>query len=105
MVEGIGLILTRPYVAGIFWVACAHLVPRIILDYQGTSLVNDRWPKKVDGIPNKENKDHQTAFFAYCNLANSLGTMLLAQLGLRQLVNRGGLALTLSLLPCLMLGS
>ena len=34
------LILSRPYVAGIFWVACAHLVPRVLLDYQGTSLIN-----------------------------------------------------------------
>lgn len=40
------LILSRPYVAGIFWVACAHLLPRGILDYQGTSLTNESWSDK-----------------------------------------------------------
>ena len=40
------LILSRPYVAGIFWVACAHLLPRGILDYQGTSLTNEPWSDK-----------------------------------------------------------
>jgi len=78
-------------VAGIFWVACAHLVPRAILDYQGTSVVDDRWP-------GKHNKDKQTAFFAWCNLANSVGTAIVAQFGLRKLVEKGGI--TLSLLAC-----
>lgn len=99
-VEGIILILTKPYVAGIFWVACAHLVPRVLLDYQGTSLTNERWPKSVPG-----NKDKQTSFFAWCNVANTVGTGLLSLCGLRSLVERGGLSLTLVILPFAMLGS
>eukprot|EP00434_Breviolum_minutum_P010439 symbB.v1.2.009205.t1/scaffold580.1/size320225/7 len=103
-VEGITLILSRPYVAGIFWVACAHLLPRGILDYQGTSLTNERWPTKDEhGIPIPGNKDKQTAFFAWCFVANSIGTMLLSLLGLRSLVERGGLLLTLLILPAAML--
>ena len=43
------LILTKPYVAGIFWVACAHLVPRVLLDYQGTSLTNETWQRDLFG--------------------------------------------------------
>merc|ERR1711920_183273 len=72
VVEGIYIIITEPYVAGIFWVACAHLVPRAILDYQGTSVVDDRWPSS-HSHPNIANKDKQTSFFAWCNLANSVG--------------------------------
>jgi len=41
----------------------------------------------------------QTAFFAYCNLANSIGTMLLSMLGLRTIIEKGGLALGLIVCP------
>ena len=44
------LILSRPYVAGIFWVACAHLVPRVLLDYQGTALINEPWQTANQGF-------------------------------------------------------
>ncbi|CAJ1351003.1 unnamed protein product, partial [Effrenium voratum] len=101
-VEGIALILSRPFVAGIFWVACAHLVPRVILDYQGTALTNERWPKKIDGHLIPGNKDRQTAFFAWCNVANTIGTGLLSVLGLRSLIERGGLIVTLMALPIAM---
>jgi len=101
-VEGIALILSRPYVAGIFWIACAHLVPRVILDYQGTALTNERWPKEVGGHKIPENKDKQTAFFAWCNVANTIGTGLLSVFGLRNLIERGGLLLTLLALPVAM---
>ncbi|CAE7586155.1 unnamed protein product [Symbiodinium natans] len=101
-VEGIALILSRPFVAGIFWIACAHLVPRVILDYQGTALTNERWPRKVDGHTVPGNKDKQTAFFAWCNVANTIGTGLLSVFGLRSLIERGGLLLTLLALPIAM---
>mmetsp|Transcript_35642 Transcript_35642/g.74158 ORF Transcript_35642/g.74158 Transcript_35642/m.74158 type:complete len:495 (+) Transcript_35642:35-1519(+) len=101
-VEGIALILSRPFVAGIFWIACAHLVPRVILDYQGTALTNERWPRKVDGHVVPWNKDRQTAFFAWCNVANTIGTGLLSVFGLRSLIERGGLLVTLLALPIAM---
>ncbi|CAE7334423.1 unnamed protein product [Symbiodinium necroappetens] len=101
-VEGIALILSRPFVAGIFWIACAHLVPRVILDYQGTALTNERWPRKVDGHVVPGNKDRQTAFFAWCNVANTIGTGLLSVFGLRSLIERGGLLVTLLALPIAM---
>jgi len=103
LVEGIYLIATKPFVAGIFWVACAHLVPRTILDYQGVALIDERWPRTVDGVPIPGNKDKQTAFFAWCNLANTFGAALLSVLGLRKLIEKGGLALTLSACPLVML--
>jgi len=103
LVEGIYLIATKPFVAGIFWVACAHLVPRTILDYQGVALIDERWPRTVDGVPIPGNKDKQTAFFAWCNLANTVGAALLSVLGLRKLIEKGGLALTLSACPFVML--
>ncbi|CAE7403714.1 unnamed protein product [Symbiodinium pilosum] len=89
-VEGIALILSRPFVAGIFWIACAHLVPRVILDYQGTALTNERWPRKVDGHAVPGNKDKQTAFFAWCNVANTIGTGLLSMFGASFAQRRGG---------------
>lgn len=104
-VEGIALILSRPYVAGIFWVACAHLVPRVLLDYQGTALINERWPKKIHGVEIPGNTDKRTSFFAWCNVANTVGAMLLSLCGLRGLVERGGLLLTLLVLPTAMLMS
>lgn len=105
VVEGIYLILTKPYVAGIFWVACAHLVPRVILDYQGTVLINERWPRFIDGHKIPENKDKQTAFFAWCNLANAVGTMLMSVFGLRNLIERGGVIVTLLACPIAMVVS
>ena len=39
--------------AGIFWVACAHLLPRGILDYQGTSLTNEPWSDKGNVVGSK----------------------------------------------------
>jgi ATP/ADP translocase len=103
--EGLYIICSRPYMAGIFCIACAHLVPRVVLDYQGTALVNERWPRTVDGHAVHENKDKQTEFFAWCNLANTIGTLLLSNLGFRKLVDRGGLVLTLLACPVAMLTS
>jgi ATP/ADP translocase len=75
------------------------------LDYQGTALVNERWPRTVDGHAVHSNKDKQTEFFAWCNLANTIGTLLLSNLGFRKLVDRGGLVLTLLACPVAMLTS
>jgi len=73
-------------------------------DYQGTSVVDDRWPSS-HSHPNIANKDKQTSFFAWCNLANAIGTALVAQLGLRKLVEKAGITVTLLACPLAMLTS
>eukprot|EP00931_Biecheleriopsis_adriatica_P121322 TRINITY_DN96402_c0_g1_i1.p1 TRINITY_DN96402_c0_g1~~TRINITY_DN96402_c0_g1_i1.p1 ORF type:complete len:556 (+),score=64.69 TRINITY_DN96402_c0_g1_i1:75-1670(+) len=107
LVEGLWMILTHPVLLGIFWIAAAHLVPRVILDYQGTGVVNWKWPAPHgDHSPEAQhNKQLQTSFFAYCNLANSLGTMLLSVLGLRTLVDKFGLVFGLLACPLISLAA
>jgi len=101
MVEGLWLIVTHPVLLGIFWIAAAHLIPRVILDYQGTGVVKWKWPAPHgDKSPvAQHNKQLQTSFFAYCNLANNLGTMAMATLGLRTIVDKGGLVVGLLACP------
>jgi hypothetical protein len=61
LVEGLQLILSHPVLLGIFWVAAAHLIPRGILDYQGTGVVKWKWPAhhgdtSAAAIRNKNNQ-------------------------------------------------
>eukprot|EP00930_Biecheleria_cincta_P086957 TRINITY_DN76212_c0_g1_i1.p1 TRINITY_DN76212_c0_g1~~TRINITY_DN76212_c0_g1_i1.p1 ORF type:complete len:558 (+),score=76.90 TRINITY_DN76212_c0_g1_i1:166-1839(+) len=107
LVEGLVLILKHPVLLGIFWIAAAHLIPRVILDFQGTGVVQWKWPAKHgDKSPEAQhNKQLQTAFFAWCNLANNLGTMALSFLGLRSIVEKGGLALGLIACPLISLAA
>lgn len=107
LVDGLWLILTHPVLLGIFWIAAAHLIPRVILDYQGTGVVQWKWPAKHgDTSPEAQhNKQLQTAFFAYCNLANNLGTMALSLVGLRSVIEAGGLALGLLACPLISLAA
>lgn len=101
MVEGLWLILTHPVLLGIFWIAAAHLIPRVILDFQGTGVVKWKWPANHGdhSALAQHNKQLQTSFLAYANLANCLGTMALSFLGLRAIIDKGGLAFGLMACP------
>merc|ERR1711985_35741 len=104
LVDGLWMILKHPVLLGIFWIAAAHLIPRVILDYQGTGVVKWKWPtdeKYQHSHPRQAqlNKQYQTSFFAYCNLANSLGTMSLSILGLRAIIDKGDLLVGLLVCP------
>merc|ERR1719329_467044 len=101
------MILTHPVLLGIFWIAAAHLVPRVILDYQGTGVVDWKWPAPHGDHSHKaqHNKQLATSFFAYCNLANNLGTMALSFLGLRAIVDKGGLVVGLLACPLIAISS
>jgi hypothetical protein len=107
LVDGLWMILTHPVLLGIFWIAAAHLVPRVILDYQGTGVIQWKWPAKHgDHSPiAQHNKQLETSFLAYANLANSIGTMALSFLGLRAIVDKGGLAVGLIVCPLISLVS
>lgn len=107
LVDGLYLIITHPVLLGIFWIAAAHLIPRVILDYQGTGVVQWKWPAKHGDTSHEaqHNKQLQTAFFAYCNLANNLGTMALSFFGLRRIIEQGGLALGLIACPLISLAA
>jgi len=107
LVEGLGLIVTHPVLLGIFWIAAAHLIPRVILDYQGTGVVKWKWPAPhgCHTLDCQHNKQLQTSFFAYCNLANNIGTMALSFLGLRAIVDKGGLVLGLLACPLIAITS
>jgi hypothetical protein len=70
LVEGLGLIVTHPVLLGIFWIAAAHLVPRVILDFQGSGVVAWKWPAH-HGCATPEcqhNKQSQTSFFCLLQL-------------------------------------
>jgi len=101
------MILAHPVLLGIFWIAAAHLIPRVILDYQGTGVVKWKWPAPHgDHSPEAQhNKQMQTSFFAYCNLANNLGTMALSLLGLRAIIDKCGFVCALLACPLISLAS
>lgn len=105
LVDGLWLILTHPVLLGIFWIAAAHLIPRVILDYQGTGVVKWKWPAHHgdDSPIAQHNKQLETSFFGYCNLTNNIGTMLLSFLGLRAIVDKGGLVVGLLVTPLISL--
>jgi ATP/ADP translocase len=107
LVEGLWMIITHPVLLGIFWIAAAHLIPRVILDFQGTGVVQWKWPAHHGDHSEvaQQNKQRQTAFFAYCNLANNLGTMALSVLGLRTIVDKGGLVVGLLACPIIAIAS
>lgn len=107
LVDGLWMILTHPVLLGIFWIAAAHLIPRVILDYQGTGVVKWKWPAphgcKTDIC--QHNKQLATSFFAYANLVNNLGTMALSLFGLRAIIDKGGLVVGLLACPMIALAS
>lgn len=107
LVDGLWQILTHPVLLGIFWIAAAHLIPRVILDYQGTGVVKWKWPAPHGdhSAIAQHNKQLQTSFFAYCNLANNLGTMALSLFGLRAIIDKGGLVVGLLVCPIISLAS
>jgi len=107
LVDGLWMILKHPVLLGIFWIAAAHLIPRVILDFQGTGVVNWRWPAHHGdhSAQAQTNKQSQTSFFAYCNLANNLGTMALSFLGLRAIIDKGGLVVGLLACPLIAITS
>merc|ERR1719428_921720 len=77
--QGIQYIFTRPYVFGIFWCSSAHLALRTVLDYQGTLTITRKFA----------NHDEQTSFLGLMAMLANIGTLLLALLGTRKIVECG----------------
>jgi len=97
-VEGLWLLVSRPYVLMVFWASYANLMPRTILDYQNSVLV-------TQVIPERHN---QIAFLGRVNLIINSGVALMALLGTRSIVACCGmrcclLALPLTTLLCVLL--
>jgi len=91
IVEGIWLIVSRPYVLMLFWVSYAHLMPRTILDYQTSVLVTANIPK-----------GQQVSYFGTISLYTNIGTAVLTLFGTRSLVESFGEKWCLLVLPCVL---
>mmetsp|Transcript_89985 Transcript_89985/g.291218 ORF Transcript_89985/g.291218 Transcript_89985/m.291218 type:complete len:479 (-) Transcript_89985:337-1773(-) len=89
-IEGLWLLLSRPYVFMVFWVSYANLVPRTILDYQNSVLVSSSYPQRRE----------QIEFFGRVNLLINCGVAAAALLGARPAVECCGMRNTLLALPC-----
>jgi len=87
--RGLWLLLSRPYVFGIFWVSYANLVPRTILDYSNSVLVVQAFEQRTD----------QIRFFGQMQLVINCGTALLTLLGTRPFVEYFGVGRSLLVLP------
>lgn len=91
--EGLWLLLSQPYVFGVFWVSYASLMPRTILDYQNSILVMESFPNRMD----------QIAFLGNINLAINSGVALLTLLGTSSIVEAIGIGGSLLMLPAVMM--
>lgn len=91
--EGLWLLLSRPYVFLTFWVSYANLVPRTVLDYESQVLINTAFPIRADKI----------AYLGKVNLAINVGVAVVALTGTRFIVEKCGMRLCLLLLPLTML--
>jgi len=87
--EGLWLLLSRPYVFMAFWVSYATLVPRTVLDYQNSVLV-------VDSISSRE---EQVEFWGRMGMIQNCLTAALALLGTRPIVEMMTVGRTLLVLP------
>uniref|UniRef100_A0A7S1SE66 ADP,ATP carrier protein n=1 Tax=Alexandrium catenella TaxID=2925 RepID=A0A7S1SE66_ALECA len=88
-VDGLWLLLTRPYVFMVFWVSYANLMPRTIMDYQNSILAKQAMPERHD----------QIAFLGRVNLLINTGVALMALLGTRSIVACCGMRCSLLALP------
>lgn len=93
-VEGLWLLLSRPYVLGAFWVSYATLVPRTILDYQNSVLV----------VAAFESRSDQIAYMGRVTLIMNSLAGLLTLVGTRPIVETFGVGSALLVLPLTMLG-
>lgn len=87
------MLLSQPYVFGVFWVSYANLMPRTILDYQNSVLVKEAFPSRMD----------QIAFLGNINLAINSGVALLTLLGTSSIVEAIGIGGSLLMLPAVMM--
>jgi len=87
--HGLWLLVSRPYVFGIFFVSYASLVPRTVLDYQNSVLAVDAFSTRQE----------QIAYFGRLNLWINLGSAALTLVGTRPIVEFFGVGNTLMVLP------
>jgi len=87
--EGLWLLLSRPYVFMAFWVSYANLMPRTMLDYQNQVLAVRMFTERSDTI----------AFFGKVNLLINSGTAILTLLGTRPIIEAFGVGPCLLVLP------
>lgn len=92
-VEGLWLLLSRPYAFMIFWVSYATLMPRTILDYQNSILVVEHFVSK----------DDQVAYWGKIGVVQNCLTAALTFLGTRGIVESIGVGGSLIVLPIAML--
>jgi len=93
-VEGLILLLSRPFAFGIFWVSYATLVPRTVLDYETSLFVYGQYHENNDRV----------AFWGKLSLVQNLCILAVTLLGTRQVVNALGVGGSLLLLPVVLLG-
>mmetsp|Transcript_147446 Transcript_147446/g.456110 ORF Transcript_147446/g.456110 Transcript_147446/m.456110 type:complete len:467 (-) Transcript_147446:9-1409(-) len=91
-VQGLWLLVSRPYVLMVFWVSYANLMPRTMLDYQNSVLATKAFPARHD----------QIAFLGRVNLLINAGVALMALLGTRSIVAGCGMRCSLLALPVVM---
>lgn len=94
-VEGLVLLLSRPFAFGIFWVSYATLVPRTVLDYETNLFVYGEYHTTGDRV----------AFWGRLSLVQNLCILAVTLLGTRQIVGCVGVGGSLLLLPCVLLCS
>jgi ATP/ADP translocase len=91
--EGLWLLLSRPYVLMLFWVSYANLMPRTVLDYENQVLINDAFPDRASRI----------VFLGRVNLMINGGVAVVTLLGTRPIVERFGMRASLLALPIAMM--
>jgi ATP/ADP translocase len=92
-IEGLVLLLSRPYVFMTFWVSYATLMPRTVLDYENQVLVNNAFSDREDKI----------SFLGKINVTTNSCTAILALVGTSFIVERCGMRLSLMALPLVMM--
>jgi len=88
-VEGLWLLVSRPYAFMTFWVSYATLMPRTVLDYTNGVLVKGAFP----------DRDGQVAFWGRMSLGQNCATAALTLLGTKAIVEALGLGRALLVLP------
>lgn len=91
---GLWLLLSTPYSMMTYWVSYAYLVPRTVLDYENTVLVQNAFVDQQD----------QIAFFGNIYLISNIATGVIALFATRKLVQAVGMRWMLLVLPLVLLG-
>lgn len=102
VLEGLVLIGTKQYVFLTFWVSCAHLAIRMLMDYQGTALLVKYFDAR-DDLDDVQKGEGQVQVYALVGFLQTATSMMVAALGTRDITAKLGLQGALLGLPLAML--